>query len=159
VNTVNYAPNIDRGNHKCSRLVLVFCASLLKCKCKPTTVAEGSWIMLMHTNETVVLKQYWITLVFSLSPLHFLSCFIILFCDCISTAVVKVKFVSFPIFEMILCGCNTVWAQYMASAVLSKEMKVRFQTADSCILAGTSDDCTRHTPESSCSAKSSQFHT
>ncbi|CAM4670234.1 unnamed protein product [Leuciscus chuanchicus] len=38
----------------------------------------------------------------------------------------------------------------------TEEMKVRFQTADSCILAGTSDDCTRHSPESSCPAKSSQ---
>lgn len=157
---------LDSGNAKGSRLVFVFCASVLKCKWKPTTVAEGSWIMFMNTNET----DFWANspwclnstglLLFSLSLSHrYTFSPVLSFYFVIVSAVVKVKFVSIPIFEMILCGCNTVWAQYMACAALSKEMKVRFQTADSCILAGTSDDCTRHTPESSCPAKSSQFHT
>lgn len=119
--------------------------------------------MSMNTNETA----FWANAPWCLSStglLSWSSCFCALspdfsFCLVIVSAVVKVRFVSVPIFRMILCGCNIVWAQYMACAALSKEIKVRFQTADSCILAGTSDDCTRHTPESSCPAKSSQFHT
>lgn len=157
---------LDNGNAKSSRLVFVFCESVFKCKCKPTTVVEGSWIMSMNTNET----DFWANSQWCLNSTGLLSCFrslslrytfspVLLFCLVIVSAVVKVIFVSIPIFKMILCGCNTVLAQYMACAALSKEMKMRFQTADSCILAGTSDDCTRHTPASSCPAKSSQFHT
>lgn len=144
--------------------LFVFCASVFKCKCKPTTVAEGSWIMSMNTNET----DFWANSPWCPNSTGLLSCFcslslrytfspVLSFCLVIVSAVVKVIFVSIPIFKMILCGCNTVWAQYIACAALSKEMKMRFQTADSCILARTSDDCTRHTLASSCPAKSSQF--
>lgn len=93
------------------------------------------------------------------SHFHSFSSAILSFRLVIVSAWSRWAFASIPIFRVILCGCNMVCAQYMAGSALSKKMKVRFQTADSCILASTSDDCTQHTPESSCPAKSSLFHT